>query len=54
MFVLRTYTGTFAEKAMACRIIPVQGNRQIRPVSLVEGLPMQKCIGRSDEEGATV
>ena len=54
MFVLRTDTGTFAEKAMAFQVILILGNRQIRPVPLVQGLPMQKCIGRSNKEGATV
>ena len=54
MSVLRTNTGILAEKAMACRMIQVQGNRQIRFVPSVEGLPMQKCIGRSNKEEATV
>ena len=56
MIVLRSGTGTHAEKAKACWENSVQGTRQFGGVSSVQTMPVasQGAAGRSDKEGTTV
>jgi len=56
MIVPRTDTGRVAEKAKGRWDNPAQGNRQIGPVSSVEGVPTlsKGRVGRSDKGEATV
>jgi hypothetical protein len=56
MSVLRSVTGTRAEKAKVCWENPVQGTQQISGVSSVQTMPVasQGAAGHSDKEGTTV